>query len=477
MSLSRIQQAFDPECFRRQGHALVDRLATYLQAALQGGDMPVLPWREPAAKLADWPARFPSGDSLAELLDRAVAEAIHVHHPRYVGHQVTAPLPTAALVDLVSSLMNNGAAVYEMGPVTVAAERALARFLCDAVGFPAGADGVFTSGGSAGNLTALLAARQARAGFDAWGEGAAGGPPLCALVSEQSHYSIARALSIMGWGRQGAWPVPVDAHFRLRADALSDAKRAAEAAGRRVIAVVAAAGSTATGAFDPLEAIADFCERHALWLHVDGAHGASAMLSPTHRARLRGLERADSLVWDAHKMLLMPALITAVLFRDGRRSYQAFAQDASYLFTAAAPEEQWFNLGNRTLECTKSMLALKLYVSLAVHGPEFFAEYLDGMLALTRRFAARIAAAPDFELAVEPDCNIVCFRYVGAGRDDLDARQARIRQRLLAGGRFYLVQTALPSGVHLRTTIINPFTSDDDLAALLDAVREAATAA
>jgi L-2,4-diaminobutyrate decarboxylase len=240
-----------------------------------------------------------------------------------------------------------------------------------------------------------------------------------------------------------------------------------------VIAVVASAGSTATGAFDPLDEVADFCAAHDLWMHVDGAHGASAVLSDTHRARLRGIERADSVVWDAHKMMLMPALVTAVLFRDGRRSYQAFAQEASYLFTGAAPEEQWFNSGTRTLECTKTMMALKLYVALAAYGRAYFADYLDAMFALAQRFADAIEAAPDLELAVRPDCNIVCFRVRGGD----DALQAEIRRRLLAGGHFYLVQTALPAGVFLRVTLINPATRDADLAALLDAVRAAARAA
>src|SRR5262249_16684433 len=146
------------------------------------------------------------------------------------------------------------------------------------------------------------------------------GPPLAYLVSTETHYSVARALALMGLGEEGAVPVPVDDRFRMRPEALAEAKRDAEARGRKVIAVVASAGSTATGAFDPLDAIADFCAAHDLWLHVDGAHGASTLLSSTHRARLRGVARADSIVWDAHKMMLMPALVTAVLFRDGKRS-------------------------------------------------------------------------------------------------------------------------------------------------------------
>ncbi len=468
----------DAEGFRAHGHALIDQLADYLANVTQGHGA-VLPWQEPAAAVASWPVDGAAhGEPAAmRLLGRAIAESNHLHHPRYVGHQVTAPLPIAALADLVSSLLNNSPAVYEMGPVGTAMEHNLVRFLAEALGLPANAGGVFTSGGSAGNLTALLAARQAMAGFDAWGDGATAGPPLAVLASAQTHYCIARSLQIMGLGKQGAWPVPDDAHFRLRADALADAKRAAEAAGRRVIAVVASAGSTATGAFDPLADVADFCAREGLWFHVDGAHGASAVLSEQQRPRLAGIERADSIVWDAHKMMLMPALVTAVIFRDGRSSYQAFAQEASYLFTDAAPEDQWFNRASRTLECTKTMMVLKLYVALAAYGRAYFGDYVDAMFGLAQRFADAVAAAPDFELGVRPDCNIVCFRYLGGAAAGRDALQDEIRRRLLASGTFYLVQTALPAGIFLRVTLINPATRDADLAALLEAVRGAAASA
>ena len=474
--LERVRRAYDPELFRTRGHELVDRLADYLRRATSGAT-PVLPWKEPREQLSAWPAAFPSAAEFVDVVQRAITESHHLHHPRYVGHQVTAPLPEAALADLVSAMLNNGTAVYEMGPVSTAMERALARFLTNAVGFPEGADGIFTSGGSVGNLTALAAARQAKAGFDAWSLGTTKGPPLAYLVSKETHYSVARALAIMGLGEEGATPVPVDDRYRMRPEALAQAKRDAEAQGRKVIAVVASAGSTSTGAFDPLDAVADFCAAHDLWLHVDGAHGASAVLSPTHGPRLKGVSRADSIVWDAHKMMLMPALVTAVLFRDGKRSYQAFAQEASYLFDGRPLEEEWFNGANRTLECTKLMMGMKLYVALALHGPEFFADYVDGMFGLSSRFAERIASSPDFELAVRPDCNIVCFRHLRPGLAGLrlDELQDAVRGALVREGSFYLVKTRLPAGVFLRVTIINPFTRDQDLAELLDAVRARAS--
>jgi L-2,4-diaminobutyrate decarboxylase len=468
--------AFDPESFRVQGHALVDRLATYLARAQAGEARPVLPWRDPGEMADAWPSQFlERGQSDPEgLLEHVIAEAIHLHDPHYVGHQVTSPLPLAALCELAGTLLNNAMAVYEMGPGATAMERSLVRWMAGCLGWDARADGVLTSGGSVGNLTALLAARQARAGYDAWNEGAYAGLPLCVLASEQAHYCVGRAAQIMGWGRDGVVPVPVDEHFRMRASALPETYRGALRAGRKPIAVVGSACSTATGAFDPLDEIADFCASRGLWFHVDGAHGASAVLTDRYRRLLDGIERADSVVWDAHKMLLMPALVTAVLFRDGRRSYEAFAQEASYLFQDGDPRAGWYDTGVRTLECTKRMLSLPLYTALTVYGTRLFAEYVAGTFDLARRFAGLLRAAPDFELAVEPECNIVCFRHVPAGARDLDALQAALRRRLLRAGGFYLVQVRLPAGLYLRTTLINPLTREEDLVELLETLRAAA---
>jgi L-2,4-diaminobutyrate decarboxylase len=476
--MDALKDAFDAEVFRRQGHQVVDQLADYLAQAFRGGALPVLPWTEPQDLLPQWPADFPARrprDTLKELLARTLAQSNHLHHPRYMGHQVTAPLPLAAVCELAMTLLNDAMAVYEMGPVGTAMERNLVGWLAKKLALGPRADGIFTSGGSAGNLTALLAARQAQAGFDVWNDGLYAGPPLAFLVSEQAHYSVLRAVQILGLGRAGAVPVPVDEHYRLRVDALPEALAGAHTAGRKVLGLCASSCSTATGAFDPLEPLADFCAAHGLWLHVDGAHGASASLSAKYGFLLNGIGRASSVVWDAHKMLLMPALCTAVLFREGRNSYHAFAQHASYLFAGQRPEEEWYNSAVRTLECTKRMMSFPLYACLAVWGTQLFDDYVTRTFDLGRRLGERLAAEADFGLPVPPECNIVCFRYTppgvtGAALDDL---QAKIRMRLIAEGSFYIVQTRLPSGLHLRVTLINPLTGDGDLAALIEAVRAA----
>jgi L-2,4-diaminobutyrate decarboxylase len=265
----------------------------------------------------------------------------------------------------------------------------------------------------------------------------------------------------------------VDERFRLRPEALPATFELAERAGRRVFAVVASAGSTSTGAFDPLEPVAEFCRQRGLWFHVDGAHGAAAVLSPKYAHLAAGMGRADSVVWDAHKMMLLPALLTAVLFRDSRRSYEAFSQRADYLLRQHAHGE-WWNPAHRTLECTKRMMGFELWAALALHGTRMFSDYVTRMFDLGRTFAAMLDDADDFELAVAPDCNIVCFRHVPPDYESLDAHQERIRARLIAEGSFYLVQTRLRGQVHLRVTLINPLTSEADLEALLAAIRRAA---
>jgi L-2,4-diaminobutyrate decarboxylase len=469
-----IEDPYSAEAFRRDGHAVVDLLAEYL-AATAGGRGKVLAYRSAAEMLERWPATFHNaqGPSLVELLPRVLEDSHHLHHPGYVGHQVSAPLPVSALAELVAALLNNGMAEYEMGPAANALEKRLIDWFGKMLGFPPEIGGMLTSGGSVGNLTALAAARQTIDGLDLWNTGLAGAPKLSILVSDQAHYSIDRAARILGLGAAGVQQVGTDGRFRLDPRALDDAHQRAEAAGRRVFAVVGSACSTVTGAFDPLVAIADYAEEHSLWFHVDAAHGGAAALSSRYRSLLDGIERADSVVIDAHKMLQMPALVTAVLFRGPEWSSRAFQQEQSYVgFQSAGDEYPWWDSGLRTLECTKRMMSLELYASVMQHGTEAFSAHVEQTFELARRFADVISAEPDFELATEPQANIVCFRHVPGGERDLDLLQLQIREAIVHAGDFYIVKTRLPAGLYLRATIMNARTTEDDLRTLLRRIRQ-----
>ncbi len=472
-AMCTLTNAFDPESFRAQGHRLVDALAERLAASL-GGKGDVCSTVAPADELAHWEARMnaepqPVADFLAEF----AARSIQIHHPHYMGHQVCAPAPAAALAGLAAELLNNGMAVYEMGPAATALERWIIQRTAKQFGFAAG-DGFLTSGGTLGMLTALLGARARQLGGDVLARGTE--PRWAILASEEAHYCVARAAQVMGWGSDGVIGVPVDDAFKMRVDRLDPLFEDAVARGRAPIAVVGSACSTSTGSYDDLAAIADFCARRGLWFHVDGAHGAAVAFCPELRDRIAGLERADSVILDFHKLLLTPALATAVIFRERADSWAAFHQRAQYLWDESVPDE-WHNVGRRSFECTKMSMSVKIAALWRCHGEALFAENLRAVHALARTFAERLRARSPFEVAVEPESNIVCFRLrpPGLPEAEVDALNAAIRLRLIGSGAFYLVQTVLRGRTWLRTALMNPFTRPEHLEALLAAVeREAA---
>ncbi|MGA2606869.1 MAG: pyridoxal-dependent decarboxylase [Terriglobia bacterium] len=473
---------YDPELFRRNGHKVVDALAVYLHSAL-AGELPVLPHHAPLELAQEYQDSLPldsAGDADAEVsrcLAQIIRQSIHLHHPGYVGHQVPPALPLAALADLISSLLNNSVAVYEMAQAGTQIERQVVRWLCASVGWPRDSDGVLTSGGSLGNLTALLAARNHATQGSAWRQGLHAGLPLALLVSDQAHYSLARAAGVLGLGEESVVVIPTDNRFRADVSALANLYRRTVQEGKKVIAIVGSAGTTATGSFDPLRGMGEFCREKGVWFHIDGAHGASALYSEKYRGLTEGIELASSLVWDMHKMLFAPSLITAVLFRRREDNYGAFSQEASYLF-ARRPEEADFDIALRTLECSKRTLGIKLWLALRVHGAKTIGEMVTKTFDLAREFAALLKAQPDFELATEPASNILCFRHVPEAlrglenaAEKLDAHQVELRKKVVASGKYFLVQTVLRNTVYLRTTLMNPRTTIGDLQGLIQTIR------
>lgn len=413
------------------------------------------------------------GAQLSTWIEAYLGATTRLHHPGAMAHQVAVPAPLSALGELVQGLTNNPMAMFEMGPGAAALEMAVVEWMLERAGWnpprwpgdtsPAGSRsaGVLTHGGSLANLTALLAARAAAAP-DAWEEG--GVADLVAIVPPASHYSVVRAVSIMGLGARAVVPAPVDHLDRVVPDRLPEVVADIRRRGARVMAVVANACATATGLYDRLDEIARFCEETGCWCHVDGAHGASALVSPLHRHKLKGLERASSLVWDAHKMLRVPGLCAAVLLRDERGFDAAFHEEASYLFYGEQPEG--LDLIHRTVECTKGGLGLRAFMSLALEGEAAVAAYHDDRCALARRAAALVRSRPGFEVPCEPESNIVCFRWAGADDDG----QIAIRDALLRGGTHHLSSAEMSGRRYLRLAIMNPETTDATIASLLDQI-------
>ncbi|HEY1597161.1 MAG TPA: aminotransferase class I/II-fold pyridoxal phosphate-dependent enzyme, partial [Thermoleophilaceae bacterium] len=405
------------------------------------------------------------GERFAAFLDAYLERTTRLHHPGSLAHQVASPDVPAALADLIHGTINNPGAIYEMGAAGATTEVIAIEWMLEKAGWsPAESAGVLTHGGSLANLTALLAAR-ARSAPDAWEQGTPS--DLAVLAPPSVHYSVRRAVAILGLGEQALIELEVDELERIRVDRLPDALERARAAGRRPMALVAASCATATGLHDDLTGIADFCEEHGIWLHVDAAHGASALLSPAHRHLLEGVERADSLIWDAHKMLRTSSLVAAVLMRHGDDLAGAFHQKASYLFYGDE-HTGGIDLIERSVECTKAGLGLKLFLNLAWRGEQGLGAYVADCYDKALRFHELIERRPGFECPYVPESNILCFRF----GHDAD-RQVAIRERLIEEGRFHLSSAEIGGERFLRIVVTAPATDDAAIELLLAAVEEA----
>lgn len=470
-----LQKAYDAEHFRKQGHQLVDLLADYL-ANTQQSDNPqkVLNHKTPAEMYHRWKedlAQAPNPDA-SSYYQMMMQDIIHMHHPRYIGHQTSIVAPMSALAELVGATLDPGMGVYEQATAGVAIERLLSKKLGTLIGWNDQCDGFLTSGGTLGNLTALLCARQVMIGHDVWENGYQG-KQYAFMVSSEAHYSVARAIKVMGMGEKGIVTVPVDDQYRLKADQLATCFEKAKNEGITIIGVIASSCSTATGSYDPIDAIADFCEARQLWLHVDGAHGACVLFSAKYRPLLKGIDRANSVIMDFHKMLMTPKLITSVLFKNAEDSYQTFAQKASYLWDKDEGKE-WYNLGKRTFELTKSFMSIRVYALWRTYGEQIFADNVDTLYDIAKSFAVLIDTQSDFEMPLStPSANIVCYRLRNEywSEEQTEKINLNIREKLVQIGDFFIVQTRIQGKLFLRSTIMNPFTTLKDLEKLIQHIR------
>ncbi|MFL5581155.1 MAG: pyridoxal phosphate-dependent decarboxylase family protein [Gemmatimonadaceae bacterium] len=452
--------------------AAFGRLVSGYLAATRTGEGPVSTPRTPAEVARRFDEPMPeAGRPLAEVLARlerdVLSDANRLYHPMYVGHQVSAPIPASVWTESLVGALNNSLAVWEMSPTLTVLEHAVIRWMTALAGFGPGAGGTFTSGGTEATFTALLAARS-RAIPDVWERGVGADPPVI-VCGEHAHYAVTRAAGELGLGMRAAVSVP-SRDWKLDVAALERTLDRLASEGRRVMAVVATAGSTATGSFDDLDAIGRLCEARGLWLHVDGAHGASALLSAKHTGSLHGIERAASLAWDPHKMMLMPLSAGMVLVRDERDLEAAFAQRAPYLFHGAGAERV-LDQGVRSFMCSRRGDVLKVWVALQRHGAAGLGALYDGLCDVARRLHDTLAARPDFEVLHEPECNILCFRWLGRRAPDdpaLDEINRTLRERYNRSGAGWITTTVLGGRRVLRVTVMNPRTNAEHVDQLVE---------
>jgi len=477
--------AMDLEEFRALGHRAVDLLADWLGGVPAG---PVFQPMSPRERLDLLEEQLPEhGAAPAAILDRFAA-AVLPHpmgngHPRFFGWVNSPPAPLGVLADLLAAGMNPSCAGGDHAAIYL--ERCAMRWLMELVGFPVdGSMGVLVSGGSMASLTCLAAARHraaTRAGWNIRAEGLQGDHPRLVLyLADEGHSCARKAAELLGLGGDAVRVLPTDDEFRLAPATILDAVGRDRASGHHPFCVVATAGTVSTGAIDPIDAIADVCERDGLWLHVDGAYGAIAAAAPDRSPRLAALGRADSLALDPHKWLSVPVECGAALVRDGAVLRDAFSLVPPYLRTEEGKGFgglPWFS--EYGFQQTRGFRALKLWMTLEHLGRAGVGRHVSRHVALARRLAALVDATPDLERMAPVELSIVCFRYVPAGAvlDDaaLDALNKRIMETVQAEGHAFVSNGVLRGRFALRACVLHYATTEDDLEALVSVVRETGT--
>ncbi|HEY3134337.1 MAG TPA: pyridoxal-dependent decarboxylase [Gemmatimonadaceae bacterium] len=432
---------------------------------------------------------FPSqGRSVEEIIARlereVLADANQYYHPMYMGHQTSAPLAVGIWMESVIGALNQSLAVWEMSPTASMIEHRIVTWLAELAGYGAGAGGTLTSGGTEANFTAMLAARNA-AVPDAWENGIGADPPVV-VYGEHAHYAVTRAIGQLGMGRRSGIAIPSRNH-KINVGLLVNALDRLRDEGKRVMAVVATAGTTATGSFDDLETIGAESEARGIWLHVDGAHGASALLSAKPPRALNGLRYSRSLAWDPHKMMLLPLAAGMVLTRDEGDLERAFAQQAPYLFHAGK-STRVIDQGIRSFQCSRRADVLKLWFVMQRFGSKGLGVLYDHLCNTARLLYEAIENRDDFENLHEPESNILCFRYLGANGKKLrrgsasagdekriDDLNRAVRPLYNKEGSGWITATVLDGRPVLRVTMMNPRTGGEHVQALLNGLVEKAS--
>ncbi len=400
------------------------------------------------------------GEEALRVWSEVLAPAtISTDHPSSMAFVPGAPTKAAVLFDLVVGASSTIAAGWIDGAGAIWAENQALRWLADLAGFPAEAGGVFVSGGSAGNLSALVAARANAASR------LGGRPPTGwkIAVAESVHSSVATAARVID---VGIVDVAGDERGRLTGAALAstlDAIGPDEAAS--VFAVVASAGATNAGTVDDLAGVADVCEARGLWFHVDGAYGGAGLAAPSVRERYRGIERADSFIVDPHKWLFAPYDCCALVYRDPSTAYGVFRQEAGYLDTVNQPDAAWseWNPADYAYHLSRRARGLPLWFSLATYGTDAYREAIERVLTLTRETAEEVRGRDELELVMDPELSVVLFRRLGWSGADYEAWWRRLLEAQIA-----FVQPTTWQGEKLaRLCFVNPRTTIDHVRAVL----------
>lgn len=424
------------------------------------------------------------GASLADILDRfrkdVAPHAMGVPSPRYFGQFNPTPLPIGVWADALSSMLNQNAGAWRNGPTSAMIEARVVRWLCELLNYGPQSFGALASGGSEANLIALKCARDRSAG-SIKDQGVRRAPrELAIYASTQCHYSIDKSADILGFGRAGLRKIPTDDRFHVSPRRLREAIAQDREAGLQPCCVVGVAGTTSSGAVDPLEELAAIARENSCWYHVDAAYGGPLAFSSQHRDKLRGIELADSVTFDPHKWMFVPFACGAILVREGGRVLRdSFDMTPEYLNEDRGGDDIEFDFFRYGQMGTRRFNSLKLWMAMKFMGRTGYAETVERQIDLTEYLAAQIDERPDFQRVGEVETAVCCFRYLPESNlsdAESDRVQQRLQQLIERSGEAWLTTTVLSGRRALRVNINSFLTDQSHLDDLLELLTRAATA-
>jgi aromatic-L-amino-acid decarboxylase len=457
---------------RNWGNSAIQLIADYLSGLR---DRPVYP-RASSREIRDrldstLPAEGTDFDSLLKAFQDVIIPFSRQNaHPRMFGYVQSPGTPLAAFADLLASTLNANLTVWRSAPAPVEIERLTIDWIRQILGFNAEAGGLFVSGGSMANFSALAAARQTKNDSS---------DRLRMYASSQTHFSIAKAAALLGIGRENVREIAVDERFRIRPDDLVAKITADLEEGFVPFCVVANAGTVDTGAVDPFIEIREIANRFQLWMHVDGSYGAFAVLAKSARRLLAGMEQADSIALDPHKWLYLPVDVGCVIYRDPEIARATFGHEAEYIRMFGEKADEAFACWDYGPELSRRFRALKVWAVLKGVGLNSLGEAIERNLACARYLESMVRASDDFEMVAPVELSIFCFRHVpvqlrGESPATIDVFNERLLVALQRDGSSYLSNAMLGGRFALRGCVLNYRTTLRDMEILLDDLRRVA---
>jgi glutamate/tyrosine decarboxylase-like PLP-dependent enzyme len=404
-------------------------------------------------------------DTVISDIDQYLRYSVRTDHPGFMNPLWGGINISALAGEILASVTNNSMYTYELSPFATLIEQGLIRRMCDMIGFGDG-NGTLTTGGSNGNMIGMMCGRYhadplgQQRGFDCQN--------LVCYVSAESHYSVLMAANVLGIGFENVIKVPCDDEGRIRSDKLNEEIHRTKSNGKTPFCVVATAGTTVRGAFDPIKEIAAICSDHDIWFHVDAAWGGSCMFSAKLRSLMDGVELADSVCWDAHKMMGVPLICSAFLIKRPEilRKICSHGDVAHYLFHG---ETEDVDLGRISLQCGRRNDALKLFLAWREIGDAGWARQIESYIELADYLQSSVNSHSKLEMMSQRVWSNVCFRYTTEGIDHNDVNN-QIRERLVKSGNFMVSKSNVNDDVILRSVIANPGVTEESLDQYIDEV-------